>query len=126
MVRGGLCGLALDWKYHDGYVDLSIRDYVPKVLQNFQHQPPKSPQFSPFSAALYVKYIKVKRQYAQKINSSSFLPPEKITRVQQIIGSLIYYTRAIDNTLLPALNKISTKQDADTKKWNINSKGVLD
>ena len=69
------CRLTLYCTCHDGYVDVSIPGYVQKVLQKFQYQPPKSTQFSPFSAAPYVKAIKGQRQYAPKIDSSSFLPP---------------------------------------------------
>ena len=40
--------------------------YDKKEIQKFQYQPQKSPQFSPFAAAPYVKSIKGRRQYAQK------------------------------------------------------------
>ena len=66
----GGCGITFDWKYHNGFFDVSMTGYVQKVIQKFQHQPPKSPQFSPFPAALYVKYIRGQRQYEPKINSS--------------------------------------------------------
>ncbi len=38
------------------------------------------------------------------------LSPERIKRVQKIIGSLLYYAQAVDNKLLVALNAISARQ----------------
>ena len=99
---------------------------VKKVLQKFHHQPPKPHQFSPFYAALYAKSIKGKHQYAPQINSYSLLPPSKITRVQQILGRFLYYARAIDNTLLPALNTIAEKQAAATKQMEDQYHSLLD
>ena len=63
------CGIIFNCKYHIGYTDVSVPGYVQKVLENFQHQPPKSLKFSPFAASTYVKDIKVQRQYAPKMDS---------------------------------------------------------
>ena len=51
-----------------------------------------------------------------KIYSSPLIPPAKITRMNFFFGSLLYYARAIDNTLLPDLNTIAAKQAAATKQ----------
>ena len=69
--QGELYGLNLDWKYHNIYVDLVMPGSVKKVFQKFQHQPPKSPQFSPFSTVKYVKSIKGKSQYAPSVHFCS-------------------------------------------------------
>ena len=60
------CGITFDWKYHSGYVDVSMTGYVQRMHQHFQHQTPKSLQFSSFSATPYVKAIKGQLQYATK------------------------------------------------------------
>ena len=99
---------------------------VQKLLQKFQHQPPKLPQFTPFAAAPYVKAIKGQRQYTPKIDSSSLLPPEKNIRVQKIVRSFLCYARAINDTLLPALNTISAKRDATTKQMEDQCHKFLD
>ena len=54
------------------------------------------------------------RQYAPPPDSSPPLDKTLKTRVQSIIGSLLYYARAIDCTLLPALNALSTQQATPT------------
>ena len=68
---------------------------------------------------------KRKRQYAPTIYSSSLLPPDKITRVQKIVGSLLYYDKAKDNILLPALNKFLQNKLLLQNKQNINVIGSL-
>ena len=48
-------------------------------------------------------------------DTSPPLQPKLITRVQSIIGSLLYYARAVDCTLLSALNTLSTQQASPTE-----------
>ena len=104
IVQEKILDLTFNWKYHNGYVDVSISGYFQKLVQNFHHQPPKSPQCSPFDTAPYVKAIKGQHQYTPTIYSSSMVPPAKTTIAQRVVGSFIYYYRAINNKLLPALN----------------------
>ena len=49
-------------------------------------------------------------------DTSSLLDEHGIKYVQQVTGSLLYYARAIDGTMLPALNTIGTQQAKPTKK----------
>ena len=41
------CGLALDWHYDKGYVDISMPGYVARALKNFDHPAPLRPQHAP-------------------------------------------------------------------------------
>ena len=41
------CGLSLHWDYKNGYVDISMPQYVQNALQRLQFKPSTSPQFSP-------------------------------------------------------------------------------
>ena len=47
-------------------------------------------------------------------------------RVQSVGGSFLYYARAIDNTILPALNKISFMQAKPTENTNKKIQMLLD
>jgi len=38
------CGLNIKWNYKEGFVDISMPSYVPKMLQKFNHQPPTRPE----------------------------------------------------------------------------------
>lgn len=41
------CGLTFKWNYDDGYVDISMPNYVPEALKRLQHKPQVFPQYSP-------------------------------------------------------------------------------
>ena len=45
------------------------------------------------------------------MDTSTMLAPEKIKKVQQIVGILLYYARAVDPTLLVALSSIGSQQE---------------
>jgi hypothetical protein len=47
------------------------------------------------------------------------LPPltsEEAKYVQEVAGTLLYYARAVDSTILPALSAIATEQANPTEK----------
>ena len=106
------CGINLDWNYHKRYVELHMSRYIPEVLHKYQHHVPKRAQHSPYPAPL--------KQYGAKIQMTHIddTPPitkEDRTRIQQIVGSLLYYGRSVDNTLLTALSSISSAQSKGTQ-----------
>ena len=87
--------------------------YVQKVLHKYQHTAPSKPEYSPHQY--------VEPAYGQKIQLAPFddsplLDNKGTKRIQGIIGSLLYYGRAIDNTILKAINKISAVQAKPTEK----------
>ena len=53
--------------------------------------------------------------YGKKIHNapaedtSPLLSPVGIKHIQQVVGSFLYYARAIDNTIHPALNDIGSQ-----------------
>ena len=98
-------GLTLDWAYEDGYVDISMPGYVPSALQRLNHKPMVSPQYSPHEH-VPIKYgTKGTRQYVSAPDLSPQLSPSNTTWIQSVTGSLLYYGRAIDHTILPTLDK---------------------
>ena len=54
------------------------------------------------------------RQYATTPDQSPLLPTSQIKHVQSITGSFLYYARALDSTMLPALNEIASSQSKPT------------
>ena len=107
------CGITLEWDYKKRTVDLSMPHYIEKVLHKFQHNPPPTPQHAPYKARP-IKYG-AKVQYAPAPDNSAELNPTDKTKIQQIVGALLYYARAIDMTMLPALSTISSQQSKPTK-----------
>jgi len=98
--------------------------YVDKILKRLKHPTPTSPQYSPHEH-FPIKYgSKGKRQYATAPDSSPPLPSP--TYIQQIVGSLLYYARALDNTILTALNDISSQQSNPTETTLKKCRRLLD
>ena len=50
------------------------------------------------------------------MDDTPLLDTKTTKRIQGIIGSLLYYARAIDNTMLTAINEISAVQSKPTEK----------
>ena len=107
-------GLTLDWNYTEKYVDVSMPGYVPAARNKFQHKDPKKPQYSPHSWSKPVYGQKV--QFVKEDPNSPLLRGKDIVRVQSISGTFLYYARAVDPTMLVALNEISTSQSARPRK----------
>ena len=119
------CGLTLDWHYDDGFVDISMPEYVTNALLKFQHKSPSRPCHAPhkWTRPAYGKQT----QYAPPPDDTELLDTkEGITRIQSIVGTFLYYARAIDCTLLPGLNQISTQQSKPTKQTNEDANMLLD
>ena len=95
------CGLTFNWYYKDNNVNISMPDYINKLLQRTQNKS-KTPKFSPHphNQQIYRKHI----QYAKPEDTSPKLDNKGNFFVQSILGSLLYYARAIESIFLTALN----------------------
>ena len=51
---------------------------------------------------------------------------EEITRIQQVVGSILYYSRAVELTVIMALSTITSEQAKATKTTLKNVHQVLD
>ena len=100
------CGLTLAWNYDQRHVDVSMPGYVQRILKRFKHPHPRTPHHSPhkWDRPIYGQKI----QYAQDDHDLPILPTDQITRIQQIVGCFLFYARAIDSTMLVALNNIGS------------------
>ena len=117
-------GLTLDWDYSDHKVHLSMPGYIDKALLRFAHTPPSKPQHQPHPSA-DKKYGETV-QYAKALDDSPLLPPDGKTYIQQVLGVLMYYGRAVDATLLVALSSIASAQAAPTELTSSLIKQLLD
>ena len=107
------CGIHLDWDYTNRTVTCSMPGFVQKGLQRFHHTAPSRPQHSPhpWTPPSYGQRV----QYAKTINSNPVLTNDQKKYCQQVIGYYLYYGRAIDNTILPAVGSIATA--LSTSSW---------
>ena len=108
------CGLSFDWNYEKGYVDVSMPKYVEKALDKYNHSPPNKPQHAPHVWA--AKFYGTKPQKATPEDTTKQLVGKAIRNVQSKIGTFLFYGRAVDPTILPALGEISLKQSSPTEK----------
>ena len=116
-------GLTLNWNYTKRYVDVSMPGYIKAALNKFQWTRSKA-QHSPhpWNRPVFGQRI----QYADTGPDSPPLNATDTTRVQSICGTFLYYGRAIDPTILPALNEISTSQSAPTEETLARCHQLLD
>ena len=87
-------------------------EYVTKALHKFKQDMSSKPEYSPHAHAKPVYGAKI--QYAEKEDDSEKLDQPGINRIQQIVGTFLYYGIAIDNTILPALSDIAAEQSVAT------------
>jgi hypothetical protein len=82
-------GIKLIWDYHQRTVDLSMPGYIQQALHKLPHPYPTRPQHSPHQHK-EIKYG-AQSQLTDPSDDSPLLPKEGIKRLQQIIGTLLYY-----------------------------------
>ena len=93
--------------------DLSMPGYVKNALHKFQHPTPKQTQDNPYPAT--AKQYGMKVQLTDPIDTSTPLPLHEVKCLQQIIGTFLFYGRAVDPTILTALSKLSSNQAMATE-----------
>ena len=85
-----------------------MRGYIKNLLIKFKHPKPPKHRLSPY-ACTPISYG-AKDQLSPKADTSELLDAPQKQRVQEIVGSLLYYACAVDNKLLVALSAISLRQ----------------
>lgn len=98
--------------------------YIQKTLERFEHEAPAKPQNSPYPHVRPQYGVKI--QYAADEDTSPTLGKEDKKFIQQVTGTLLYYARAVDPTILTALSAIASQQAAPTKATMEKVKQLLD
>ena len=95
----------LTWDYINQMVNLHMPNYITKALLKYQHPAPLKPQHAPCKAAP-IQF----RAWVQTVTTdiTAPLPKECIKCMQDIVGTLLYYGRAVDPTILPAISAIAS------------------
>ena len=108
------CGITLDWDYANYHVDISMPKYVQKQLLRFNWSKPKRNQDTPWDPVP----INYGRKSDKIIHEKPSPPLGKAEKkfIQQVVGCFLYYARAIDMTILLALNDIATESANPTEK----------
>ena len=108
------CGISLDWDYVGRTVDISMPGYIKKKLQEYQHTLARRVQNCPYSPD--PKRFGVDAQAPIELDATAELDAKGIKRIQQIVGSILYYAHAVDMTVLMALSSIAVEQTKATEK----------
>jgi hypothetical protein len=105
-------GLTLKWNYEQHYVDLSMPGYIAGALQRFMHPTPPRSEHVPhdWMAPTYGA-----RQQFATIDTSPAVDSKDTKRIQEVLDTLLYYPRAVDCTMIPAIGSIATQQANATK-----------
>ena len=83
-------------------------NYVTKALHKFQHTTPKRTQYAPHQWTR--PNYGATKQLPTPFDTSPPIPDEQKRRIQHIIETFLYYARAVDCTMLPALNTLAEQQ----------------
>ncbi len=109
-------GIALSWDYINRTVDISMPGYIKKKIQEYNHIIEKHNQTCPYAPA--PKQFGTEVQALPPTDYYPCLDKAGIWRVQIIVGSILYYTRAVNMTILMALSTTVSKQTkASEKNW---------
>jgi hypothetical protein len=99
--------ITLQWDYKNSTCDISMPVCAVNVLNKFQHDKPKHPQDIPSRYVMPV--YGAKPRYA----TQDEIPPltaKQYLNIQKVKGSVLYYARAVDPTVIMQLNDIVTEQ----------------
>ena len=107
-------GISIKWDYIRRRCRLSMPGYIDDLLVKFKHRCPSKPRLSPYKCNP-ISYG-AKTQFAPEADKSPLLDDKRKHRILEIVGSLLYYARAVDNKLLVALSAIAAQQSQPTVK----------
>ena len=118
------CGISLRWDYEKRTLDIGMPGYIKKALAKYKHEAPRKPQHSPYPV--------VPRKYGAAAQDP--IPPDESPkleegdrrRIQQVVGTILYYARAVDMTVLAALSSIASQQSKATEGTMAQLKHMLD
>ncbi len=118
------CDIKLNWDYTACTLNISMPGYITKLLHKYKHCVPLKPQCYPYSPA--PKQYGAQAQTPIPVDIFPKLSPDDIKQIQRIVGSILYYARAVDITALMALSSIAIKQTKETTNTMEKAKRLLD
>jgi hypothetical protein len=102
------CGIALEWDYKNGHIDISMLGYMKKKMQEYGHTMPK--RLQPCLYSPEPKKYGSEAQAPLPPDATPKLDARGVKHVQKIIESILYYARAVDMMVRMALSSIAMEQ----------------
>ena len=104
-------GITLFHNLENNTIEMSMPGYVQKALQRFKRRY----TIRADSPIIYVppRYGKYQQEIHPDAPSMPLTPAEKL-ELQEVVGVFLFYARAVDPTMLTAINKIGSRQAKPT------------
>jgi hypothetical protein len=118
------CGIQLNWDYAGWTVNIPMPGYIKKKLQEYGHIMPRKIQGCPYAPE--PKKFGTEAQASFPQDNTPKLDKKGIKQVQKIVGSILYYARAVDMTILMVLSTIAVNQTKVTKRTMERCTQLLD
>ena len=87
-------GMDIKWDYATKQCCISMPGYINKILIKFKHPPPRKHCLSPYKCLPIV--YGAKQQLTPLEDTLEPLSSEHKQKIQEIVGALLYYARAVD------------------------------
>ncbi len=101
------CGINLEWNYAKQWVDITMPTYAIKNLTRYNHSAPLKLQHCPYTLNPITNGKD--NQATTPSDTSPLLDAAGKKRIQQIVGSFLYYVQAVNPKILMALSTSDTK-----------------
>ena len=118
-------GIDLKWDYMKRTCRLTMDGYIANLRIKVGHPDPKKPQHSPHKHRK-ITYGAASQLITDDIDNSPPLDAAGIRKVQSIVGSLLFYARAVDNKLLYTVSAIGMNQASATQNTLDECNWLLD
>jgi hypothetical protein len=105
--------MRMAWNYINHTVDISIPEYISKALGRFQHRALGRPQHS--HHAWFKPQYYTHPQLTTALGDTAILPQPELMRIQEVIGTLLFYGCAIYSKMMVVLGTIASKQTKVTQ-----------
>jgi hypothetical protein len=108
MAGNKFSGMNIEWNYAARRCHISVPSYISSLLLKYKHPHPAKPWLSQYKC-LSIAYGS-KLHITLDPDTLELLDANRKRRIQEIVGSLLYYAWAVDNKLLVALSTITAHQ----------------
>jgi hypothetical protein len=102
------CGINLEWNYIKHWVVIAMPIYAIENLTRYNHLPPLKPQHCPYTPNPIACGTDNQGTITLSNNSPLCNAAGK-KRIQQIVGSFLYYAHAVNPTIFMALSAITAQ-----------------
>ena len=117
-------GVNLDWDYKNRTLKTSMPGYVKKALLQFQHK--RGTGRTQHSPSPYTPPNYGSKSQMTDLDLTAAMTTDEKKELQQATGKFLYYGRAIDDTMLLALNCLATRINNGTERTTNALKQFLD